>query len=149
MLIPTVNAEPPDGDGRPRPARWRPHPVWVALGTVAALATDGITERYDPTLGVAMFVCDAGIPVALTVVVVVVALFGGGDRADRAFRLLRWIRDEPEPPGPPEHPAKSRTRGKNRIGGRAGRRGGVPGLAGRGDAALTISMVWVTEGVSG
>jgi hypothetical protein len=125
MLMPAVNAEPPDDNSRPGQARWRPRPVWVALGTVTALAADAITQRYDPALGVAMFVCDAGIPVVLTMVVVAVALFGGGDRTDRAFRLLRWIRDKPEPPGPLEPPARSRAPGRKahrRSGRRAGRR---------------------------
>jgi hypothetical protein len=84
----------------------------VALGTVAALAADAVTERYDPALGIIMFVCDAGFPAVLALVLVSVILFGGGDRPDRAFRLLRWIRDRPEPPRPPEPPVKSRATGR-------------------------------------
>ena len=79
-----------------------PRPAWAALGTVAALAADAVTERYDPALGMIMFVCDAGFPVVLALVLVLVILFGGEDRKDRAFRLLRWVRDEPDPPGPPQ-----------------------------------------------
>ena len=84
-----------------------PRPAWLALGTAAALATDAVTERYDPTLGIIMFVCDAGFPALLALVLVSVILFGGEDRKNRAFRLLRWAKDKPEPPAPPEPPPKT------------------------------------------
>jgi hypothetical protein len=135
MLMPGVDAGPPRGDGRSGPERWRPRPAWVALGTVAALAADAVTERYDPALGMIMFVCDAGFPAVLTLVLVSVILFGGEDRPDRAFRLLRWIRDKPEPPGPPEPPVKSRAPGRKarrRSGRRTGRRRRACRTRGRG-----------------
>lgn len=130
MLMPGVDAGPPRDDGRPRPERWRSRPAWVALGTVAALAADAVTERYDPALGMIMFVCDAGFPAVLALVLVSAILFGGKDRENRAFRLLRWIRDKPEPPGPPEPPAKSRASG-GEAHGRLGRRTGRRPRAGR------------------
>ena len=97
-------------DTGPTPRERRlPRPAWVALGTAAALATDAVTERYDPTLGVIMFICDAGFPALLALVLVSVILFGGEDRKNRAFRLLRWAKDKPEPPAPPEPPAEDRS----------------------------------------
>ena len=122
MLMPTADAGPPRDDGRPGPGRWRSRPAWVALGTVAALAADAVTERYDPTLGIIMFVCDAGFPAVLALFLVSVILFGGEDRPDRAFRLLRWIRDKPEPPGPPVKSRASGRKGRRRSGRRTGRR---------------------------
>jgi hypothetical protein len=125
MLIPTVDAGPPRDDGRPGPARWRPRPAWVGLGTAAAVVADAVAERYDPTLGMIMFVCDAGIPALLALVLVSVILFGGEERENRAFRLLRWIRDKPEPPGPPEPPVKSQApvrKTRRRPGSRMSRR---------------------------
>ena len=85
-----------------------PRPAWAALGTIAALAADAVTERYDPTLGIIMFVCDVGFPVVLALVLVSVILFGGEDRKNRAFRLLRWAKDKPEPSAPPEPPGEDR-----------------------------------------
>jgi hypothetical protein len=114
MLMPTADAGPSGDDGRPGAGRRSPRPAWVALGTVAALAADAITERYDPVLGIIMFVCDTGFPAVLILVVVSVILFGDEGRKDRAFRLLRWIRGKPEPPGPPEPPVKSRAAGRKR-----------------------------------
>lgn len=120
MLMPTVDAGPPSDDGRPGPGRWRFRPAWVALGTVVTLAADGVTERYDPTLGMIMVVCDACVPAALALVLFGVILFGGKDKENRAFRLLRWIRDKPEPPGPPEPSEKSSASDK-RVHRRSGR----------------------------
>jgi hypothetical protein len=135
MLMPTVDAEPPRDDGRQGPERWRSRPAWVALGTVAALAADAVTERYDPALGVIMFVCNVGFPAVLALVVVSVILFGDEDRKNRAFRLLRWARDKPEPPGPPELLAKSRASGRKahwRSSRRTGRRPKARRTRGRG-----------------
>jgi hypothetical protein len=81
----------------------------VILGIVAALVADAVTERYDPTLAIIMYVCDAGLPAVLAVVLVLVIVFGGDDRSDRIFRLLRWLKGQPEPLGPPEPPVKPGT----------------------------------------
>jgi hypothetical protein len=106
-----------------------PRPAWAALGTITALAADAVTERYDPTLGIIMFVCDVGFPAVLALVLVSVILFGGEDRKNRAFRLLRWAKDKPEPPAPPEPPAKTEAPGRKARGSRASGQIGAEGEA--------------------
>jgi hypothetical protein len=76
----------------------------LVFGAGGPLVADIITDRYDPTLAVIMFVCDVGIPILVTLVLVSVILFGCEDSTNRAFRLLRWIRDKSEPPGPEAPP---------------------------------------------
>ena len=116
-----------DDTGPTARERRLPRPAWLALGTAAALAADAVTERYDPMLGIILFVCDVGFPAVLALVLVSVILFGGEDRKNRAFRLLRWAKDKPEPPAPPEPPAKTGAPGRKarrRAGRRTGRRRG-------------------------
>jgi hypothetical protein len=73
---------------------------WRSVGTgVISVGTPAVAGLLHPLLGVALAV----IEIVVTVMIIVVALFGSQALSDRAFRLLRWFGGRPEPPAPEQH----------------------------------------------
>ena len=82
---------PASEDGRARHALGRP----AALG-VGALGLPAACAAAYPLLGAAVGAAEA----AVSLIVLMTALFGSEPLSNRAFRLLRWFANRAEPPTP-------------------------------------------------
>ena len=76
----------------------------LALGP-SCVACACAAGRIHPLLGEILAAVLIIVPLATSVILATVIVFGDSESCDRAFRLLRWIRDKKEPPAPGVAPA--------------------------------------------